>query len=346
LQAYQLGIYTAMPQLLWTQKQDVGPAARSKAAMVFDAGQRRIVLFGGLAADNSSSFNDTWEWDGENWTQYADIGPAARSQHATAYDGKRGRAVLFGGVDGNNTCISDTWEWDGEAWTQVADTGPAPRGAAAMAYDSKRGRSLLFGRNNGASFFGDTWTWDGASWTQEQDTGPPPRSQHGLDYDSGRDRVVLFGGMSSSTKTITVTVSDNIDSGGFSFLSPRSTHTEQRSVMQAQFFNDAWEYDGAVWTRVADTGPAPRSGSGLVYNGKTLLLFGGNDNGNSFKDTWQWDGKHWTERQDIGPAARAFAGAAFDGARQRMVVFGGSAAKVYGDTWEAFERPLPADHPT
>ena len=331
-----------MSQLLWTQKQDIGPAARSNAAMVYDVGQGRIVLFGGLAADSSTAFNDTWEWDGENWTQYADIGPAARSQHAMAYDSTRERTLLFGGVGGNNVAfVNDTWEWDGEAWTQVADTGPAPRAGAAMAFDGKRGRVLLFGGNAGASFFGDTWSWDGSSWSQEQDTGPPARSQHGLDYDGARDRVVFFGGTRFSTTTTTVTVRDSGISGALG-----GTHTEQRSVTQFQFFNDTWEYDGAVWTRVADTGPAPRSGSGLAYTGKAHLLFGGKDNATIFKDSWQWNGKRWTERQDIGPAARAFAGAAFDSSRQRMVIFGGAGATVFGDTWEASERALPTDHPT
>ena len=139
-----------MSQLLWTQTQDIGPAPRSGAAMVYDSGKGRIVLFGGQAADNATALNDTWEWDGENWTQYTDIGPAPRSLHAMAYDSNRGRIVLFGGVANNHiTRFNDTWEWDGEAWTQVADAGPARRSAAAMAYDSKRGRALLFGGYDG-----------------------------------------------------------------------------------------------------------------------------------------------------------------------------------------------------
>jgi len=84
-----------MAHLLWTQKQDVGPSARSDVAMVFDAARGRVVLFGG-AGSAATLFNDTWEWDGENWTQYEDIGPTPRSHHAMAYDSKRGRTVLFG----------------------------------------------------------------------------------------------------------------------------------------------------------------------------------------------------------------------------------------------------------
>jgi Galactose oxidase, central domain len=88
-----------MAQLLWTQKQDIGPSARSNVAMVFDLARERVVLFGG-AANGNALVNDTWEWDGENWTQYEDIGPSPRSRHAMAYDAKRERVVLFGGSAG------------------------------------------------------------------------------------------------------------------------------------------------------------------------------------------------------------------------------------------------------
>ena len=245
-----------MAQLLWTQKQDVGPSARSDVAMVFDAARSRVVLFGGAGGSTATLFNDTWEWDGENWTQYEDIGPVPRSRHGMAYDSKRGRTVLFGGSAGNVN-LNDTWEWDGQDWTQVADTGPPARGGHAMAYDdSLRGRVILFGGDVGQSSFGDTWAWDGANWTQEADTGPPARTGHGMDYDNLRDRVVLVDGIGKSTVQVQVSewVKDNWWGGG---------HYEYHSQQQVkvQFFNDTWEYNGSVWTRVADTGPEPRTWS-------------------------------------------------------------------------------------
>jgi hypothetical protein len=173
-----------MDQLLWTQKQDIGPSARSFMQMVYDVKHGRVVLFGGLSADNSTFLNDTWEWDAQNWTQFADIGPSPRSRHAVTYDSNRKRVVVFGGIAGKNTnftFLNDTWEWDGDDWTQIADTGPAPRAGHAMTYDSKRGRVLLFGGNNNGGAFADTWTWDGTDWTQEQDSGPPARTGHGMD---------------------------------------------------------------------------------------------------------------------------------------------------------------------
>lgn len=152
-----------------------------------------------------------------------------------------------------------------------------------------------------------------------------------MDYDNLRGRVVLVDGIGKSTVQVQVSewVKDNWWGGG---------HYEYHSQQQVkvQFFNDTWEYNGSVWTRVADTGPEPRMGCGLVYDGKTMLLFGGKNNGTFFKNTWEWDGKHWTQRQDIGPAARAFAAMAYDSTRQRAVLFGGAGPGLFGDTWEQF----------
>lgn len=319
-----------MTQLLWTQKQDIGPAARSDLAMVFDELKKRVVLFGGAGGSASTLFSDTWEWDGDNWTQFEDIGPAPRSHHAMAYDSKRGRTVLFGGTAGSAS-LNDTWEWDGENWTQVADTGPAARSGHAAAYDSALGRVIMFGGDAGQSFFGDTWAWDGTDWTQVADTGPPARSGHGMDYDDVRDRVVLADGMSKSIVQVPVQVwnSGSTWSGGY-------YTTEIQQQVKTQFFGDTWEYDGSVWTRVADTGPEPRMGCGMVFDGQTTLLFGGKNDSALFKNTWEWDGKRWTQRQDMGPAARAFGAIAYDRLRQRTVLFGGSGQSLFGDTWEQF----------
>jgi hypothetical protein len=303
-----------MAKLLWTQKQDIGPATRHSLDLVYDAARSRVVAFGGQIGQTLA--HDTWEWDGENWTQMSNIGPAPRLGHVLAYDATRQRSVLFGGTSKTGLIeaqfvLGDTWEWDGEAWTQVANTGPLPRAFHAMAYDSKRERTLLFGgvTESQGKFvnFADTWSWDGNEWTEQEDAGPPGRNGHRLVYDTIRDRAVLFGG-----------------------------------VTDAKLVNDTWENDGSLWTQMADTGPDPRVAYGMVYNDANTLLFGGSNFADKFGDTWTWDGKHWTQRQDIGPSKRSSHGMAYDPSRKRTVLFGGNSDQDLGDTWEAFERPLPA----
>src|SRR5215208_4395942 len=96
-----------MARFLWTQKQDVGPAARFGHALSYSE-RRRTVLFGGVGAAGQS-FDDTWEWDGEFWTQMADIGPAARSSHGMCFDANRRKTFLFGGIGGAE--LADSWSF-------------------------------------------------------------------------------------------------------------------------------------------------------------------------------------------------------------------------------------------
>lgn len=83
-----------MGKLLWTEREDIGPAARRQSGMTYEATRHQIVLFGGWRPGVS---NDTWVWNGELWTQLEDIGPSARSNHALAFDSIREHVVLFGG---------------------------------------------------------------------------------------------------------------------------------------------------------------------------------------------------------------------------------------------------------
>jgi len=300
--------------MLWTQKQDVGPAGRVASAMAYDAARRRVVLFGGNSLQ--ALLGDTWRWDGEDWTQVADTGPSPRSGHAVAYDDGRSVLVLFGGHSSGDALNGDTWRWDDEGWTQVADTGPAPRTGHQLAFDSARAQVVLFGGEiPGADARGDTWEWDGEAWTQVEDIGPAPRANHAMAFDSGRARVVLFGGK-----------------------------------VEGAAAGDTWEWDGTSWTQVADFGPSPCMAGAMTFDGSSTLLFGGIDpfadaNGspNLFGLTWEWDGEHWVERQDIGPAPRWGHAVAFDSHRRQVVLFGGGAVgpadpsapeHLLGDTWE------------
>jgi hypothetical protein len=106
----------------------------------------------------------------------------------------------------------------------------------------------------------------------------------------------------------------------------------------ATYLNDTWEWEGSQWRQVADTGPVPRSGHGMVFDGTRVLLFGGQSGSGYFGDTWSWDGKHWRQIQDIGPAPRTSAAMTYDSNRSRTVLFGGERQNnLLGDTWELYE---------
>ena len=186
-------------------------------------------------------------------------------------------------------------------WVQKQDIGPPPSSYLAMCYDSTRQRTLLFN--------GGTWEWDGEIWTQVEDMGPGSRFNPAMVHDSARSVTVLFGGYSSG--------------GGGTAM------------------GDTWEWDGASWIQVADTGPAGRSGHAMVFDAarQRTLLFGGFAP-LGVRDTWEWDGTEWTQQEDSGPAARAGHAMAYDSARDRTVLFGGeigissSTSFIGSDTWE------------
>ena len=103
---------------------------------------------------------------------------------------------------------------------------------------------------------------------------------------------------------------------------------------------DTWEWDGAEWTQVADTGPSARALNGLAYDAvrEQVVLFGGGDNTTPvLDDTWAWDGTEWTQVADSGPEARYTHAMTFDVAAERVLVFGGLSAPPaqaeLADTW-------------
>jgi hypothetical protein len=104
-----------------------------------------------------------------------------------------------------------------------------------------------------------------------------------------------------------------------------------------ELFGDTWEWDGAHWTQVEDTGPSPRSGHALAYDSgrSRVVLFGGGVPAPR-GDTWEWDGQGWTQIDDTGPEPRQGHAVAYDSSRSRTVLFGGEAAgpALRGDTWE------------
>jgi hypothetical protein len=305
-----------MPPIFWTQKQDIGPTARTSHGMAYDAPRQRVVLFGGDAG-GGAALGDTWHWDGSLWTQVSDIGPPARHGHALAARPQAQYSVLYGGT-ALDAYLADTWTWDTTDWIQVADTGPSARAWHAMAFNPARGSILLFGGRSDGGLLGDTWEWDGMGWTQVQDQGPSPRSAHAMTFDPVLGRVMLFGGAAANGTGL----------------------------------DDTWAWDGTDWTQVSNSGPEPRATAALVSAG-AVLLFGGVNSvdpnlalseRHAFGDSWRWNGHVWTKVQDIGPAPRWGHGMAFRRAVGRVTLFGGTTEQLglLADTWEVTETVQPS----
>ncbi|MFN8572374.1 MAG: Ig-like domain-containing protein [Gemmatimonadaceae bacterium] len=127
--------------------------ARRAHAMTFDAGRRRVLLFGGIGPlvpggvvnDQSS----TWAFDGTRWSlvSLGATGLASRNSTTMAYDQGRDVSVVFGGRSGtapNAPAYGDTWELSGTTWTQRAPGGPAARSHATSAFDPAAQRVIYW----------------------------------------------------------------------------------------------------------------------------------------------------------------------------------------------------------
>jgi hypothetical protein len=157
----------------WFQVAEIGPQARSGAAMVYDENKRTTILFGG-----SDGANDTWEWNGEKWTKIKTNEVGGIFNTSMEYDPLNKKIIRFGGWNGSNR-VGDTWQFDGFNWKKLNIVGPEPRNHSAMVYDFARQRIVLFGGHDGDSVFGDTWEWDGKQWQRMTFTLPQKHVQNG-----------------------------------------------------------------------------------------------------------------------------------------------------------------------
>jgi len=243
-----------------------GPTWRNWAGVAYDTTRDVLVMHGGLQ-DANTSFDETWEWDGQTWTKFTGAGPGGREGALMAYDAAHEMTILFGGA-ADMQVLGDTWAWDGAQWTQVSAEGPPPRFPGGLIYDAARQKLLLysghFAEATGAFIdYDDLWAWDGSSWREIAQNEPTPghRTHTAITFDPNTDTVLL------------------ISSGSETFLS------------------DVWAWDGTQWTQVEASNTPARSGHNVVYDAArdTFVLFGGVDRpgGKALSDTWEWDRVNW-----------------------------------------------------
>jgi hypothetical protein len=299
------------------------PLPRGGMGFVYDTDRDVIVAIGG--SDLSTSFAETWEYDGDNWAKRSlTQSPSGRNRPSIAYDPQRHVTVLFGGsTPGDSVFYNETWEYDGNNWAKRTPlTPPSPRNGAAMAYDPIRGVMLLFGgyRYQGNMvFFDETWEYNGAQWIQRfPSSRPDPRETAGMAYDSSRGVMVLFGGGRSAGSTV---------------------------------FSDTWEWDGSNWVkRSLAVSPPARWAHAIVFDqhrNRTVLFGGLTGTTAAFNDTWEFDGTTWSQvATPTAPPVRWDHGMAYDATANETILFGGAyyagGFVLRNDTWTySVAQPLP-----
>jgi len=204
------------------------PHARGRAAVAWNFGTNKLVVFGGdnratgpLPAD--TLLNDTWEYDPGTgtWTDMTPVGtnPTPRRWAAMTYEPLTGGMLMFGGDTGAGLVSSETWLWLGGVWTQMAPTTVPPgrrQGSLVTRTNPEFSTApvLMMGGEDPVGVAPDlyrhldVWTWSGSDWTKISDwdwslaTGSFPASCQGqAAYDAVRKRVVMQGNNGTAANT-------------------------------------------------------------------------------------------------------------------------------------------------
>ncbi|MCB9891402.1 MAG: hypothetical protein H6833_07135 [Planctomycetes bacterium] len=284
----------------WTTSVPI-PQARAVHDMAYDATNQTVVLFGGNV--NGGIIGGTWLWTlGGGWVRPSlAVEPSPRRDHAMAYDPLRNEVVLFGGTDASGL-VNDTWIWNGTTWRNATPaTNNPPARETHMAWDPSSSTIVLFGGYGGANL-SDTWSWDGSSWQQLNPPGTQPagRHDHWLTTDPVSGGVLMFGGWTGA------------------------------------FSDETWLYRNGAWTQQFVTGPTPRSEHAMAYDGRDVVLFGGQDAVGRQRDTWRWNGAQWTSAPtSVSPTIREEHSMVYVDALPAAFLFGGWDAGPGhdSDTW-------------
>jgi len=312
----------------WTPIAAAGllPAAREEHSMIYDAGNDRLIIYGGY--DATFLYGDTWTLSLANpplWTELepTGFGPGPRWGHTAVYDHDGARAILFGGGT-NYRLPTGTFVLSlsgPPSWSHpLVGPGPGPvRHTFASAYDSHRHRMVLFGGSNVASYLNSSWTItldDHPVWSQLTTAGTPPAPRRLVEgiYDPEGDRIIVFGGWDD------------------------------------RLFGDLWQLSFATnpptWSVLVTTGgpPAARAGHGVIYDprGHRMILFAGWDGvSENYRrnDLWALNldpaVPEWEQLAPVGtpPSPRGSHSLVYDSDRHRMLVFGGSAYTFLNEVW-------------
>ena len=256
----------------WTKRHPArSPAARTGAAMVYDAATGQLLLFGGTDslpfAPDGRTNNQTWVWTGRTWRQlHPAVSPFRRQDVNMVYDAASRKVILFGGFTGSGG-DNDTWAWNGATWTQLHPaSSPEDLWHESMAYDGATRRVILFGGNTDTGTSNQTWSWNGTTWTLLHPAVHPHDNAAGWQaaYDPASKQLMLSG--------------STFGRGG-----PK---------------NEIWAWTGISWRKLRSSGPDERTGGSMTYDSaiRKIVLFGGHApfRGPSYPASmWVWNGRTW-----------------------------------------------------
>ena len=306
----------AAAQLGWTEiSPSRSPDARYGHAMVRNHPSFQPFLFGGT--DGSTTFGDTWTFDGADWVEVAGSGPAPRHDHAMAmHHYSDDSMIVFGGRDRTGGLLGDTWIWNGASWArQSTALAPSPRAGHSLARDEfEESEFILFGGRTAAGVNDETWRFVNGAWSRVVTRrSPSPREGHSMIMVNDTASFILFGG-----------------------------HDESKVL------DDVWEFDGHEWRELGAL-PAPRTNQSPVFESlwrRRVMTFGGSDGQAIVETAERATNGAWLTHDTVGaPSARDEAALALGwaGSQPRTILFGGRdpVGAALGDTWQLDALTMP-----
>jgi hypothetical protein len=213
----------------WSQRHpSAGPTARIGAAMAYDAGAQRVILFGGNSGEGTWTGNiildDTWAYDPvtDTWEDRAPAtAPPGRIFGLMGYDPVSGRILLWGGASWENDAVVWAYDYAANSWTSLGDRGaPSARWSAGAAYDTTLQGLVIAGgigmttveiaAGVSATHVGvidEAWLFrpDSVSWAPlpaPSTSGVPLQARFAAAYDQAAGALVAYGGGGSETSTV------------------------------------------------------------------------------------------------------------------------------------------------
>ncbi|MCI4324342.1 MAG: PKD domain-containing protein [Thermoplasmata archaeon] len=163
----------------WTDRTSalpVAPQPRGFGGMAWDAGNQRLILFGGATYLSSppwganASFtylrSDTWGFSNGTWTNLTSVQPSTPSPRwqFEMSAGPNGSVVLFGGESYVNSSLEDTWAFQNGSWSLLSalSSSPPPVAGQTMVFDPHINATLITGGGLGLGGCNQcTWEFGG-----------------------------------------------------------------------------------------------------------------------------------------------------------------------------------------
>ncbi|MCI4320444.1 MAG: PKD domain-containing protein [Thermoplasmata archaeon] len=265
-----------------------------------------VILFGGI--DNSTYYNDTWQFANGSWTNLtSEVGraPPARASGILVDNPTNGYLVLWGGA--SSVSYTDTWVLNTSGWHDVTSHSSARPPACYLcnaAWDAADQYVLLwdgYGYSSTTTVV-ETWQFSGIVYLWQEinasrSGGPNVTEAGGMDYDPLMQAVFYYDNFPNT-----------FDQDGL------------------------WSYGASTWTSFGKVPTPTRAWPGMAFDGidNYTLLFGGSKYSTNapfqLNDTWSFENSTWTNLTSMvgpAPAARWGMSMVYDAHDGYVLLFGG-----------------------